>query len=85
MVLLPTVADCTHVVGLIMFVWGAKHLSRFSGVSHAFFTGFRPDFDDTTELKQNAPRSEMAEKHLGDTPTGVIACLFPSKGAKCPS
>jgi hypothetical protein len=68
-----------------MFVWGAKHLRRFSGVSHAFFTGFRPDLDDTTELKQNAPRSEMAEKHLGDTPTGVIAGLCPSKGAKCPS
>jgi hypothetical protein len=39
-VLLPTVADCTHVVGLIMFEWGAMYLSRFSGVSHAFFTGF---------------------------------------------
>ena len=36
MVLLPTVVDCTHVVGRIMFVWGAKHLSRFSGVSQAF-------------------------------------------------
>ena len=83
-VLLPTVADCTHAVGMIMFVWGAEHLSRFSGVSHAFFTGFRPDFDDTTELKQNAPISEMAEKHLGDTPTGVMTCLFPSKDDKCP-
>jgi hypothetical protein len=39
MVLLPTVADCAYVVGLIMFEWGAMHLSRFSGVSHAFFTG----------------------------------------------
>ena len=85
MVLLPTVADYTHVVGLIMFVWGAKHLNRFSGVPQAFFTGFRPDFDDTTELKQNAPISETAKKRLGDTPTGVIACLFPSKDAKCPS
>ena len=85
MVLLCTVADCTHVMSLIMSVWGAKHISRLSGVSHAFFTGFRPDFDDTTELKQNAPISEMAEKYLGDTPTGVIACLFPSKDAKCPS
>jgi hypothetical protein len=35
-VLLPTVADCAHVVGLIMFEWGAMHLSRSSGVSHAF-------------------------------------------------
>jgi hypothetical protein len=84
-VLLPTVADCTHVVSLIIFGWGAKHLSRFSRVSNALFTGFRPDFDDTTESKQNAPISEMAEKHLGDTPTGVIACLFPSQYAKCPS
>jgi hypothetical protein len=36
-VLLPTVADCAHVVNLIMFEWGAMHLSRFSGVPHAFF------------------------------------------------
>jgi hypothetical protein len=34
--LLPTVADCTHVVDLIMFEWGAMHLSRLSGVSYAF-------------------------------------------------
>ena len=39
-VLLPTVVDCTHVVGPIMFGWGAKHLSRFSGVSHAFLPVF---------------------------------------------
>jgi hypothetical protein len=39
-VLLPTVADCAHVMGLIMFEWGAMRLNRFSGVSHAFFTGF---------------------------------------------
>ena len=49
------------------------------------FTCCWPDFDDTTELKQNAPRSETAEKRLGDTLTGVIACLFPSQDAKCPS
>ena len=85
MVLLPEAVHCTHVVGPITFGWGMKRLSRFSGVSHAFFTGFRPDFDDTTELKQNAPISETAKKRLGDTPTGVIACLFPTKDAKCPS
>jgi hypothetical protein len=28
----PTVADCTHVVGPIMFGWGVNHLNRFSGV-----------------------------------------------------
>jgi hypothetical protein len=39
-VILPTVADCAHVVGLIMFEWGAMRLNRLSGVSHAFFTGF---------------------------------------------
>ena len=80
-VLLPTVADYIHVVGPIMFGWGAKHLSRFSGVSHGFFTVFPPDFDDTTELKQNAPRSETAEERPGDTPMGSIACLFPSQDA----
>ena len=65
MVLLPTVADCAHLVGMIMFEWGAMHLSRSSGVSHALFTGFQPDFDDATELKQNAPRYETAVKRLG--------------------
>jgi hypothetical protein len=39
-VLLPTVANCTHMVGPIMFGCGAKHLSRSSGVSHAFFADF---------------------------------------------
>jgi hypothetical protein len=39
-VLLPTVADCAHVVGLNMFEWGAMYISRFSETSHAFFTGF---------------------------------------------
>jgi hypothetical protein len=39
-VLLATVADCAHVVGLIMFEWSALHLSRCSGVSLAFFYRF---------------------------------------------
>ena len=77
----PTVADCTHMVGPIMFGWGAKYLRRFSGVSHAFL----PSFDDTTLLKQNAPISETAEERLGDTPTGATTCLFLSQDAKCPS
>jgi hypothetical protein len=41
-VLLPTVADCANVVGVIMFEWGAMHLNRFSGVSHAFLPVFDP-------------------------------------------
>jgi hypothetical protein len=41
-VLLTTVADCAHVVGLIMFDWVAMHLIRFSGVSHAFLPVFNP-------------------------------------------
>ena len=48
-VLLPTVVDCTHVVGPIMFGWGAKHLSRFSGVSHAFL----PVFDLILSTQRN--------------------------------
>ena len=36
----PTVADCTHVVGPIMFGWGANHLNRFSGVPQAFLRRF---------------------------------------------
>jgi hypothetical protein len=44
------VADCTHVVGLIMFVRGAKHLSRFSGVSHAFFL---PVFDPISTTQRD--------------------------------
>ena len=36
-VLLPTVANCSHVVGPIMFEWGAMHLRRLSGVSHGLF------------------------------------------------
>jgi hypothetical protein len=50
-----------------------------------FYRFFLPNFDDKTELKQNAPRSETAEKRLWDTPTGVIACLFSSQANKCPS
>ena len=42
-------------------------------------------FDDTPQLKQNAPRYETAEKRLGDTPTGATTCLFLSQDAKCPS
>ena len=56
-------------------------LRRFSCVSHALL----PFFADTTLLKQNAPISETAEERLGDTPTGAIACLFPSQNTKCPS
>jgi hypothetical protein len=64
-------------------------MRSISGVSQAFLMRFLlvfilPDFDDRTELKQNAPISETAEKRLGDTLTGVIACLFPSQDDKCP-
>jgi hypothetical protein len=31
------VVHCTHVVGPIMFGWGAKYLSRFSCVSRVFY------------------------------------------------
>jgi hypothetical protein len=54
-VLLPTVADCTHVVGLIMFVWGANHLSRFSGVSHTFFYRFSTRFRRHNGIKAERP------------------------------
>jgi hypothetical protein len=49
-VLLPTAADCTHVVGFIMFKWDAKHLSRSSGVSRAFFL---PVFDPILTTQPN--------------------------------
>jgi hypothetical protein len=45
--LLPTVVDCTHVVGLIMFVWGVKHLSRLSGVVMRFLPVFDTIYDTT--------------------------------------
>jgi hypothetical protein len=39
---------CTHLVDPIMFEWGVKRLSRFSGVSQAFlgllFIGFLAQF-----------------------------------------
>ena len=36
----PPVVDYIHVVGLIMFGWGAKHLRRSSGVPQAFLRRF---------------------------------------------
>ena len=37
---LPTAVHYTHVMGLITFGWGEKHLRRFSGVFSAFLTHF---------------------------------------------